>query len=336
MHFPKFFIIIFTLHFLIIIISVCKSQDCANPPTTILVDPTGNETFNTIQSAIDSVPLGNSQWIHIQISPGTYKEKVKIRSNKRCIYLEGAGRNCTSIEWDDHGHPHSSPTFTIAANNTIAKGISFKNTYNIIDESRNVVPAVAVRVHADKCAFIDCGFIGVQDTLFDSYGRHYYHNCYIQGATDFIFGRGQSIFEASEIYFSVGLGPKRDGVITANERSSTDDPSAFVLKNCTINGIGGKTQLGRALELGHPRVIIANSFLADVIRPEGWGEKAPFIGHEAKITFEEVGCTGPGAKNTSRVPWINKLSTSELNQFLNISFIDKEGWIIDLPLQIST
>lgn len=50
-------------------------------------------------------------------------------------------------------------------------------------------------IRADKCGFFNCAFIGVQDTLNDDYGRHYYHNCYIQGGTDFIYGNAQSIFE---------------------------------------------------------------------------------------------------------------------------------------------
>lgn len=60
---------------------------------------------------------------------------------------------------------------------------------------KNITQAKAVRIHADKCAFFDCGFLGVQDTLNDDSGRHYYHNCYIQGGVDFIYGNGQSIFE---------------------------------------------------------------------------------------------------------------------------------------------
>ncbi|KAE9598202.1 putative pectinesterase [Lupinus albus] len=277
MHFPKFFTIIFILQ--VLIFSFCESQQCAKPPKTIQVDQSGYKQFKTIQSAIDTVPQGNSQWIHILISPGVYKEKVKIDTNKPCIFLEGAGRNSTTIQWGDSGTAKHTATVELNGNNTLVKGITFENTHNTID-STNVTQAVAVRVHADKCAFIDCGFIGVQDTLYDSFGRHYYHNCYIQGATDFIFGTGQSIFEDCEIFFSNGLGSPKDGIITANDRKSEDDPSAFVFKKCTINGKGGKTNLGRALKPGNPRVIIANSFFANVIRKEGWAEKNFFQGHE--------------------------------------------------------
>jgi hypothetical protein len=55
--------------------------------------------------------------------------------------------------------------------------------------------AVAARVDGDKAAFYDCRFVSYQDTLFDVAGRHYYHACYIEGATDFIFGNGKVFFE---------------------------------------------------------------------------------------------------------------------------------------------
>jgi pectinesterase len=65
-------------------------------------------------------------------------------------------------------------------------------------------PAVAAKIEGDKAAFYDCRFISFQDTLLDATGRHYYRGCYIQGATDFIFGTGKAFFEVC-MDFSIGL-----------------------------------------------------------------------------------------------------------------------------------
>ncbi|PNX71718.1 pectinesterase [Trifolium pratense] len=74
-------------------------------------------------------------------------------------------------------------------------------------------------------------------------------------------------------------GPKIDGVITAHERKSPNDPSGFVFKNCNISGTaGGKAELGRAMD-AYARVIIADSYLSDVVKPEGWSPRT-FVGHE--------------------------------------------------------
>lgn len=55
--------------------------------------------------------------------------------------------------------------------------------------------AVAAMIRGNHSAFYGCGFIGIQDTLYDQNGLHYYKDCYIEGAVDFIFGDGRSIFE---------------------------------------------------------------------------------------------------------------------------------------------
>ena len=52
-------------------------------------------------------------------------------------------------------------------------------------------------VSGDKSYFFSVGFFGLQDTLWDDQGRHYYKLCTIQGAADFIFGAGQSLYEVT-------------------------------------------------------------------------------------------------------------------------------------------
>jgi len=64
---------VFILIFVVLAFDVCESQDCSSPFKTITVSKSGETNFKTIQSAIDSVPEGNSQWIHIQISSGVYR-----------------------------------------------------------------------------------------------------------------------------------------------------------------------------------------------------------------------------------------------------------------------
>ncbi|KAK6915678.1 Pectinesterase, catalytic [Dillenia turbinata] len=55
--------------------------------------------------------------------------------------------------------------------------------------------APAASVKGDKISFSECGFIGLQDTLTDANGRHFYQNCYIEGSIDFIWGFAQSVYE---------------------------------------------------------------------------------------------------------------------------------------------
>ncbi|GLT64136.1 hypothetical protein SLA2020_366460 [Shorea laevis] len=93
---------------LLLSFDMCRALDCAGNnankkvASSSYVSKSGRGNFKTIQSAIDSIPPWNSQWIHIRISPGIYQEKVIIPMEKTCIFLEGFGSEFTSIEWDDH------------------------------------------------------------------------------------------------------------------------------------------------------------------------------------------------------------------------------------------
>uniref|UniRef100_A0A2K2C6N9 pectinesterase n=1 Tax=Populus trichocarpa TaxID=3694 RepID=A0A2K2C6N9_POPTR len=93
--------------------------------------------------------------------------------------------------------------------------------YIVVRSMTFVVPAVAAMVTGDKTAFYQCGFAGVQNTLLDDGGRHYFKRCSIQGAVDFIFVSGQSIYEDCSIQ---ALG----GFIPAQGRTNPNDANGFL------------------------------------------------------------------------------------------------------------
>ncbi|CAA0840001.1 Probable pectinesterase 29, partial [Striga hermonthica] len=164
---------------------------------TISVDPSGGGNTTTIQAAIDKVPEYNQNWVCIRIKEGVYREQVLIPYNKPFIYLQGAGKRKTSVVWDAHDATDTSATFNSVPDNIIARSMTFINSYNYpLKGSRNpLAVAVAARIGGDKSAFYRCGFVGLQDTLWDVQGRHYFEQCTIQGGIDFIFGSGQSIYQ---------------------------------------------------------------------------------------------------------------------------------------------
>jgi pectinesterase len=59
--------------------------------------------------------------------------------------------------------------------------------------------AVALRISGDRSSFYGCRFLGYQDTVLDESGRHYFKNCFIEGAADFICGDGQSLYEVNSL-----------------------------------------------------------------------------------------------------------------------------------------
>ncbi|KAK8542405.1 hypothetical protein V6N12_015002 [Hibiscus sabdariffa] len=174
-------------------------------------------------------------------------------------------------------------------------------------------------------------------TTFTSYagnlfvkGRHYFSKCYIEGATDFIFGYGQSFYEDCSINVSASaFSPKYPyGYITAQGRQSSNDPGGFVFKGGVIFG-AVRPYLGRAWG-PYSRVIFQETkFNSDVI-PQGW-DAWSFRGKEGNFMYAEVNCTGPGSNASKRVSWEKKLSADQIKQFSLWSFVDYDGWISRLP-----
>ena len=68
-----------------------------------------------------------------------------------------------------------------------------------MEQQEGITWAPAFYIQGDKVSFYRCGFIGIQDTLTDWQGRHYFESCYIEGAIDFIWGGGQSIYQVNLI-----------------------------------------------------------------------------------------------------------------------------------------
>ncbi|MED6127096.1 hypothetical protein PIB30_084889 [Stylosanthes scabra] len=263
---------------------VIKGQDCINNQIsrTIIVDQSGRDSkFKTVQSAIDSIPENNNKWVKIHINAGTYEEKVNIPCEKPCIFLEGEGIDVTTITYNDHQQMDESATFSSYPDNVVASSITFKNSFDVgrvmsLEEIKNgniQVPALSARIYGDKSGFYNCKFVGYQDTLWDVQGRHYFKNCIIEGAVDFIFGNGQSYFE------DCVMNTTSSGFITAQGRQSDEEPSGFVFKGGYVVGSNGASSLlGRAYG-PYSRVIFIQTNFDSVVSPTGW-DSWHFATHE--------------------------------------------------------
>eukprot|EP00256_Glycine_max_P058634 XP_014626823.1 probable pectinesterase 55 [Glycine max] len=314
---------------------------------TIIVDLSGNGDFSTIQSAIDSISSDNKNWVYIYVKAGTYREKVKISFDKPFIVLEGEGQKNTFVEWDDHDSSAESPTFTTMADNVVVKSISFRVRkqialfiYFILLKFFFYIYFKTLMktfffilwsfiffspIHFYSAYFYDVGFFGLQDTLWDEQGRHYFKSCTIQGAVDFIFGTAQSLYEDCTISaIDANLGPGIIGFITAQGRTDPNDSNGFVFKQCNIIG-NGTTYLGRPWR-GYARVIFYNTKMSNIIQPLGW-QPWGFAGQEDHITFAEYGNSGPGSDTSKRVSWLKNLDSSTVSKMASTSFIGTDGWL---------
>ncbi|OIT23677.1 PREDICTED: probable pectinesterase 53 isoform X1 [Nicotiana attenuata] len=289
--------------------------------------------FTTVQEAIDSIPIVNSCRVVISVSPGIYREKIEIPATMAYITLEGASSRKTTIKWDDtadrvgkDGQPmgtYGSATFAVNSPYFIAKNITFKNVAPPPPSGALGKQAVALRISADTAAFINCKFIGAQDTLYDHRGRHYFKNCYIQGSVDFIFGDGLSLYENCHLNAKT----KSYGALTAQKRESMLEETGFSFVNCKVTG-SGALYLGRAWGT-FSRVVFAYTYMDKIITSKGWYDWGDKNRHMT-VFYGQFKCSGPGANHGGRVKWSRELTEQEAKPFVSLSFIDGHEWLLNI------
>ncbi|KAF8679076.1 hypothetical protein HU200_045833 [Digitaria exilis] len=235
-----------------------------------------------------------------------------------------------NAELDEYSPTFLSATFTVLADNFVARDISFKNTYRGQDMSKQN-QAVAALVGGDKSAFYGCEFDGFQDTLCDFKGRHYFRRCVVRGGVDFVFGYGQSIYEdcvlASVMPPGTSTTTQQPGWVTAHARLHAGSPGGMVFKGGAVTGTG-RIYLGRAWN-GFATVVFYGTRMDDVVVPQGW--EAWNAGNDmSHVTFAEVGCTGAGSDMSRREGWVKHLSEEEVKRFVDMKFIG-DGWLSIQP-----
>ncbi|CAN4084248.1 unnamed protein product [Withania somnifera] len=305
-----------------------------DPSTTsiLCVDRNGCCNFTTVQAAIDSVGNFSAKRSLIWINNGIYFEKVIIPKTKPNITFQGQGYTTTAIVWNDTANSANGTFYSgsvqVFSTNFIAKNISFMNVAPMPVPGAVGAQAVAIRIAGDEAAFWGCGFFGAQDTLHDDRGRHYFNDCYIQGSIDFIFGNGKSLYENCQlisIASPVAAGVKSiNGAVTAHGRATKDENSGFAFVNCTLGGTG-RIWLGRAWR-PYSTVIFANTFMTDIVAPEGWNDfNDP--SRDQTIFYGEYNCSGAGSNMALRAPYAQRLNDTQALPFLNSSFIDADLWL---------
>ncbi|OEL18187.1 putative pectinesterase 67 [Dichanthelium oligosanthes] len=316
-----------------------KSDDIVNGPLltekikakrTLIVGP--DEEYKTVQSAIDAVPAGNTEWIIVHLRSGVHRHAccfpISPISFSFCFQEErgmGNGKGRTSISHESASADNAeSAAFTVNADNVIVFGVSFRNSARSGLVNNPEIRSVSAMVAGDKVAFYHCAFYSPHHTLFDSTGRHYYESCYIQGNIDFIFGGGQSMFQCPEIFVKPDRRTAILGSITAQDRKAEDDASGFVFLKGKVYGVG-EVYLGR-VNAPDSRVIFADTYLSKTINPAGW-TRIGYTGSTEKVMLAEVNCTGPGSDAAKRVPWSRRFTVNEASKYLTVDFINGKEWL---------
>jgi len=297
-----------------------------NGKFTYVVSKNGNGDFTSVQQAIDSIPSYSNQREYILIKDGTYKERLKVPSDKDKVTLVGQNKKKVILTYDaaankvnpktgkKYGTDKSASTF-VNGSGFAAVNITFQNSAGYYDGRKgktNHGQTLAINITGDKSVFENCRFLSGQDTFYAGEVRSYVKNSYIQGTTDFIFGPAKVVFKNCNIHSYGGT-----AVTAANTKSYVD--YGLVFWNCTVSGESGvQTTLGRPWR-GYAAVAFLKSKLGKAIKPKGWTNWHQTDRYKT-ARYVEYDNSGPGYTPSKRVSWDHILTdSSKANKYKTLN-----------------
>lgn len=279
----------------------------------------GSGDFFTVQEAVNAAPdYCKQDETTIYIKDGVYEEKVTIPTNKQRLHLIGQSAENTVITWSDFAQKigptgyemgtSATSTVFLYASDFLAENMTIENAAG---EGKSIGQACAITIDGDRVAFINCRFVGNQDTIY-TYGKghhQYFRNCWIEGTTDFIFGASTCWFEDCTIL------SKKNSYVTAASTPEWEE-FGYVFNNCRLihDENTDKVYLGRPWR-SFAKTVFINCELGDHILKEGWHNwNKPYA--EKTTFYAEYGSKGPGAASKSeRVKWSHQLKDKELRKY---------------------
>ena len=313
-------------------------------PDTLFVARDGTAEFRNVSEAIEVCRAFMEYHKVIYVKKGIYKEKLVIPQWLTNIEICGEDRDQTIITWDDHANipmafsnwPLANSqqptaisqqpklgtfrTFTLKIQGS---KITLKNI-TIENNSARLGQAVALHTEGDCLTFVNCRFLGHQDTIYtgNAKTRLYFKDCYIEGTTDFIFGPSTAWFEHCQIFC------KANSYITAAS-TPQDVAYGYIFNNCSISCDQGvdKVYLGRPWR-DYGYTLFMNCQLPRQIRPEGWHQWRPEAVKTAR--YMEYNNTGEGAATDKRVTWSRQLTKKEASKItLEAVFAINDTWKVE-------
>ncbi|MFD7409069.1 pectinesterase family protein [Streptomyces sp. NPDC059866] len=290
--------------------------------TTLTVAKDGSGQYRTVQAAVNAVPANNASRVVIAVQPGTYRETVKVPSDKPHVTIQGTGgsRKDTVIvhnnaagtpKPDGSGNYGTSGSATVAveADDFQARNLTVSNDFDEgANQSLSGHQAVALRTAADKVLLDGVIVTGDQDTLLldtaakDRLGRVYMTNSYVTGNVDFIFGRATAVINKSVITLKKRWDGTSLGYVTAP--STPANRKGILIANSTVNGdvSAGSFYLGRPWHAGgdaslDPQTTVRNTNLSAAVKSTPWTDMSGFSWKDDR--FAEYRNTGPGAGSAS-------------------------------------
>ncbi|MFF4019581.1 pectinesterase family protein [Streptomyces sp. NPDC001843] len=298
-------------------IGTATTASVKSAATTLTVAQDGTGQYRTVQAAVNAVPAGNASRVLISVKPGTYRELVKVPSNKPHVTIQGTGgsrkdtvivyNNAAGTQKPDGSGPYGtggSATVAVEADDFQARNLTISNDFDEAAHQNISQQAVALRTASDK-VFLDGVIVsGDQDTLLvdtaakEKLGRVYMANSYVIGNVDFVFGRATAVIDKSVITLKKRYNGTSAGYVTAP--STAAGRKGILIANSTVSGdVSDRSfYLGRPWHAGgdatlDPQTTVRNTSLSAAIRTTPWTDMSGFSWKDDR--FAEYKNTGAGS-----------------------------------------
>lgn len=290
-------------------------------PRELVVAQDGTGDYTTVAEALEAVRAFMDFDVKIYIKKGIYKEKLVVPSWVQHIELIGEDVQNTIITHADHANMNHMGTFRTYTVKVEGNYITFRNI-TIENNAPRLGQAVALHTEGDCLRFINCRFLGNQDTVYTGVEgtRLYFENCYIEGTTDFIFGPSTAWFEGCTIH------SKANSYITAAS-TPKDIEYGYIFNKCKLTATAGvdKVYLGRPWR-PYAYTIFMNCELGKHIVGAGWDNWRD-AKNEKTARYAEYHNSGEGAKADNRVKWAKQLSDKEAEKITTVNCYNlSKGW----------
>ncbi len=257
-------------------------------------------THDTVQAAITAaVEAGGSERRFIEVSAGSHREVLCVPSGAPPITLYGTSTDATQtrIVFDNNaGKPKAagssanpcnpnlngttfgtsgSATVAVMAADFVALNLSIINDTDE-DEAEGSVQAVALLVQGDRTVFDNVRVLGNQGTLLaksssvDNVARSYFRNCFIEGDTEFILGRGTLVLDGCTIH---SLSERVDNGSVLAASTDARNPFGFLVTGATFSADDeageSSMRLGRAWDENQDDLDSYRAALPSGVYPNG-------------------------------------------------------------------
>jgi pectinesterase len=188
-----------TLVIAVLLLPCLALVSSASAVIVVAKDGTGN--FSTIQSALNTIPSNNAQWVTILIKNGLYDEHVMIQSN--FVALVGESRQLSRIEhnlaraaWnagEGKGSNIGTGVINIAANvqHVVIANLRIRNTY---EASEDYTETIRSEAGSSRIWVMDCDVLSLHKDTFAPWGKaggmYYVSDCAFRGSIDMFCPRG--------------------------------------------------------------------------------------------------------------------------------------------------